>query len=96
MRSQLERRDWLKLNFAWVLYGLIFGLVNIVVAYNASEATWVKSRSSACTGSMFLFMVGPDLLAAPARQAAGIDRLAGSLREQLTLALQPAQAGAAR
>src|SRR6187399_795843 len=40
--NQLERRDWLKLNIAWVLYGLVMGLINILVAYHASEAAWVK------------------------------------------------------
>jgi intracellular septation protein len=55
--SQLERRDWLKLNFAWVLYGLIFGLINIVVAYHASESTWVAAKSFGLMGSMFLFLM---------------------------------------
>jgi intracellular septation protein len=56
--AQLERRDRLKLNFAWVLYGLIFGTINIVVAYHASEATWVATKSIGLMASMFLFMLG--------------------------------------
>ncbi len=55
--AQLERRDWLKLNFAWVLYGLIIGLINIVVAYSASESTWVATKSFGLMGSMFLFLL---------------------------------------
>jgi intracellular septation protein len=55
--SQLERREWLQLNSAWVLYGLIFGLINIVVAYNASEATWVTIKIFGLLGSMFLFLL---------------------------------------
>lgn len=56
--GQLERRDWLKLNFAWVLYGAIFGLVNILVAYNASETTWVWTKTAGLMGTMFVFMAG--------------------------------------
>lgn len=56
--AKLERRDWLKLNTAWVLYGLLMGAVNLVVAYHASEATWVNVKLYGLTGSMFLFMVG--------------------------------------
>jgi len=59
--AKLERRDWLKLNTAWVLYGLVMGAVNLVVAYHASEATWVNVKLYGLTGSMFLFMVGQML-----------------------------------
>jgi intracellular septation protein len=55
--SELERRDWLKLNYAWVLYGLVFGVVNIVVAYHASEDAWVNLKLFGLTGSMFLFVL---------------------------------------
>jgi intracellular septation protein len=56
--AKLGRRDWLKLNTAWVLYGLLMGVVNLVVAYHASESTWVNVKLYGLTGSMFLFMVG--------------------------------------
>jgi intracellular septation protein len=56
--NQLDRRDWLKLNYAWVLYGLLIGLINILVAYYASESAWVKVKIFGLTGSMFVFMLG--------------------------------------
>lgn len=56
--SRLERRDWLRLNTAWVLYGLVMGAINLVVAYHASEATWVNVKLYGLTGSMFLFILG--------------------------------------
>jgi intracellular septation protein len=59
--TKLERRDWLKLNTAWVLYGLVMGSVNLAVAYHASEATWVNVKLYGLTGSMFLFIVGQML-----------------------------------
>jgi intracellular septation protein len=56
--AQIERRDWLKLNTAWILYGLVMGAVNLYVAYNASEATWVNVKLWGLTGSMFVFIAG--------------------------------------
>ena len=54
----VERRDWQKVNIAWVLFGIIAGAANIVIAYNASEATWVKAKVFGLTAAMFLFMIG--------------------------------------
>jgi intracellular septation protein len=56
--AQLQRGDWLKLNTAWVIYGLVMGAVNLLVAYRASEATWVNVKLYGLMGSMFLFIVG--------------------------------------
>jgi intracellular septation protein len=51
----LPRRDWLKLNAAWVVFGLITGTANLVLAYNVSEADWVKIKAFGLFGVMFLF-----------------------------------------
>ncbi len=59
--AQLERSVWLKLNTAWVLYGVLIGTLNLVVAYHASEATWVNAKFYGLPGSMFLFMIGQML-----------------------------------
>jgi intracellular septation protein len=56
--TQLERRDWLKLNYAFVVYGVVIGLVNIIVAYRATEATWVNVKVYGLPASMFLFLMG--------------------------------------
>jgi len=53
----VERRDWQKVNVAWVLFGIIAGVANIVIAYNTSEATWVKAKVFGLTAAMFLFMI---------------------------------------
>jgi intracellular septation protein len=58
---KLERADWLKLNAAWVVYGIVFGLINLFVVYNASEATWVNVKVYGLTGSLFLFTIGQFL-----------------------------------
>jgi intracellular septation protein len=53
----VERRDWQKVNIAWVLFGLIAGGANILIAYNTSEATWVKAKVFGLTAAMFLFLI---------------------------------------
>jgi intracellular septation protein len=56
--SQLTRTDWLKLNTSWVLYGLLVGGLNLLVAYGASESTWVNLKVWGLPGSMFLLLLG--------------------------------------
>jgi intracellular septation protein len=54
---QLQRRDWMKVNSAWVLFGLLIGLANLYVAYNFSEATWVDVKVFGLPASMFVFLI---------------------------------------
>jgi intracellular septation protein len=39
--ERLARSHWLRLNVAWVLAYALLGALNLLVAYNASERTWV-------------------------------------------------------
>ena len=57
----VARSDWLKVNTAWVVFGLVVGAGNLLVAYNTSEATWVKIKLFGLTGVMLLFLVGQAL-----------------------------------
>ena len=54
----MTRRDWLKLNNAWALFSVVAGFLNIYVAYNFEEATWVKFKVFALTALTFLFVIG--------------------------------------
>lgn len=56
--TAMTRGDWLKLNTAWVLYGLVAGAANILVALNASESTWVGFKLWGLMGLMFVFVLG--------------------------------------
>ncbi|MFO1503101.1 MAG: septation protein IspZ [Steroidobacteraceae bacterium] len=55
--ATLPRRDWLKLNTAWVVFGLVTGAANLVLAYNVSEADWVKIKAFGLTAVMLVFVV---------------------------------------
>jgi intracellular septation protein len=47
---------WLKLNWAWTLFFIAIGLVNIFVAYNYSEATWVNFKLFGMLGLTLVFV----------------------------------------
>jgi intracellular septation protein len=55
--ATLPRRDWLKLNHAWVAFGLLTGAANLVLAYNVSEEQWVKLKVFGLSGVMLLFVI---------------------------------------
>jgi intracellular septation protein len=55
--AQFDRGAWLKVNAAWVVFCLVAGMANLAVAYQASEATWVKVKVFGLTGAMFLFLL---------------------------------------
>lgn len=56
--GSMTRGDWLKLNTAWVLYGIAAGAANILVAMNAAESTWVDFKLFGLMGLMFVFLMG--------------------------------------
>ncbi len=53
---------WDKLNIAWVLFLVILGFVNLYVAFNYSESTWVNFKLFGVTGIMFIFIIAQTLL----------------------------------
>ncbi|HUG73147.1 MAG TPA: inner membrane-spanning protein YciB [Steroidobacteraceae bacterium] len=54
----MSRGEWLKLNAAWVVYGVVAGTANLLVAYNAPENTWVNFKLWGLMGLMFVFLMG--------------------------------------
>lgn len=59
--ARLERADWLKLNAAWVVYGLVTGTINLVLVYTVSEDVWVDTKIPLIFGSMVLFLAAQML-----------------------------------
>lgn len=47
---------WIKLNWAWVLFFLFMGLINLYVAYNYSEETWVNFKLFGMMGLTIAFV----------------------------------------
>lgn len=54
---QMPDAVWRKVNFAWVLFFFSLAALNLYVAHNLSEATWVKFRTFGFTALMFVFLI---------------------------------------
>lgn len=63
MGSQIElpTQIWQRLNFAWIAFFTLMGLLNLYVAYTFSTATWVNFKLFGAMGLMLVFMVGQGL-----------------------------------
>ena len=52
---------WTKLNYAWVIFLVSLGFLNLYVAFNFDENTWVNFKLFGVTLIMFLFIIGQSL-----------------------------------
>jgi intracellular septation protein len=59
--ERISRSQWSKLNLVWVLFFIGAGILNIYVAYNYSEATWVKFKVFGLMALTFIFMLAQTL-----------------------------------
>jgi intracellular septation protein len=54
---ELPRPVWQKLNFAWIAFFALMGVLNLYVAYTYSTSTWATFKVFGLTGLMLVFMV---------------------------------------
>jgi len=59
--DRISAAQWKKLNLVWVLFFVGAGLLNIYVAYNFEQATWVKFKVFGLMALTFVFMLGQTL-----------------------------------
>jgi len=52
---------WNKLNWLWVVFLIGLGFLNLYVAFNYSENTWVNFKLFGVTSMMFIFMIAQTL-----------------------------------
>ncbi len=52
---------WQRLNFAWIAFFGLLGLLNLYVAYSFSTSTWFTFKAFGVTGLMFVFMLAQGL-----------------------------------
>jgi intracellular septation protein len=52
-----ERSVWVRLNLAWIAFFIFVGALNLYVAYNFSEATWVNFKLFGVIGLTVVFLV---------------------------------------
>ena len=54
---QLPAPVWQRLNFAWIAFFGLLGLLNLYVAYTYSDSTWFTFKAFGVTGLMLVFML---------------------------------------
>ncbi len=55
--EKISKRQWIQLNVVWVVFFAAVGLLNIYVAYNFSQETWVKFKVFGLLALTFVFMI---------------------------------------
>jgi intracellular septation protein len=58
---ELPPKVWIQLNRAWVLFFAAMGVLNLCVAYNFSESTWVSFKAWGATGLLLAFTLAQGL-----------------------------------
>ncbi len=58
---QLPEAVWSKTSWAWAGFFLVMGILNLYVAYNFSEESWVNFKLFGCTGLTLVFALGQGL-----------------------------------
>lgn len=48
---------WQRLNWVWIIFLIALGFLNLYVAFNYSEDTWVNFKLFGVTSVMFIFMM---------------------------------------
>lgn len=68
MRAMMEKQIslpnnvWAKVNIAWSALFVALGFLNLYVAFNYSQDTWVDFKLFGITGIMLVFIIGQTLL----------------------------------
>ena len=59
--EKITPSQWNRLNLAWVVFFVAAGILNIYVAYNYEQATWVKFKVFGLTALTFVFTISQTL-----------------------------------
>lgn len=59
--DKISVKQWKRLNVVWVLFFVGAGILNIYVAYNFEQATWVNFKVFGLMALTFVFMLGQTL-----------------------------------
>ena len=59
--EKVSKTQWTRLNYVWVLFFAVAGILNIYVAYNYSEKTWGTFKVFGLMALTFVFMLAQTL-----------------------------------
>jgi len=73
--ERITKAQWNKMNFVWVLFFIAAGALNIYVAYNFSQETWVKFKVFGLMALTFVFMLAQTFWIANLIGDDGVDEM---------------------
>lgn len=73
--EKITKAQWNKLNVVWVLFFVAAGVLNIYVAYNFSQETWVKFKVFGLMALTFVFMLAQTFWIANLIGGDGVDEM---------------------
>ena len=59
--EKVSKTQWTRLNYVWVLFFAVAGILNVYVAYNYSEKTWGTFKVFGLMALTFVFMLAQTL-----------------------------------
>jgi intracellular septation protein len=62
--ASLSQRIWNRLNVLWIIFFIITGILNLIVAFNFSEYTWIKFKVFGLSGLMLLCVIVSGIIIA--------------------------------
>jgi len=72
-QTRVEPALWRRLNWVWIVFYGLLGILNLVIAFNASERTWVNFKVFGLTVATFVF-IGAQIAWLARRGAAAVQR----------------------
>ncbi|MBN9695801.1 MAG: septation protein A [Zoogloea sp.] len=61
-QMKLPEPLWKRLNLVWAAFFLVMGVINLLVAYNFSEDTWVNFKLFGGMGLMLVFVLAQGMM----------------------------------
>jgi intracellular septation protein len=56
-QGEIPKNVWRNVNILWALFFIVMGVINLYVAYNCSDDTWVNFKFYGITASLFLVSI---------------------------------------
>jgi intracellular septation protein len=78
--AELSRAQWTRLNQIWISFFLVVGGINLFVAYNFSEAFWVKFKLFGMLGLTVAFVILQSIWLAAATKRNDVTHDDGDIR----------------
>jgi intracellular septation protein len=57
----MKKQIWTRLNIAWIVFFIASGILNLYVAFNYDEATWVNFKLFGLLGLTLIFIIGQTI-----------------------------------